>query len=156
MFQTIVWATDGTEAAQRGLIVSRRLSREHGAKLIVVHVAELISSRTGLIPRYVVESDLENRIAADVRQLRSAGIVTERITVRAALADVASVIANAARSVDADLIVLSTRGRSPIVGLALGSVAQRLLHAASCPVLAIPETASLVESDLESEARAAA
>lgn len=156
MFQTIVWATDGTAAAQRGLMVSRRLSKEHRAKLIVVHVAELISSRTGLIPRYVVEPDLEARIAADVEHLRSEGIDTERITVRAALADVASVIADAARSADADLIVLSTRGRSPIVGLAFGSVAQRLLHVASCPVLAIPETVSLVESGVERETRAAA
>ncbi len=36
------------------------------------------------------------------------------------------------------MIVVGTRGRSPLAGLLAGSVAQRLLHVAPCPVLAVP------------------
>ena len=46
-----------------------------------------------------------------------------------------------ADEVGADLIVVGTRGHSPVAGLLLGSVTQRLLHIASQPILAIPPSA---------------
>ncbi len=50
----------------------------------------------------------------------------------------AHVIAEIADHVSADLIVTGTRGHSPLSGLLLGSVTQRLLHIAKQPVLAVP------------------
>ena len=38
-------------------------------------------------------------------------------------------------SQDADLLVLGTRGRSPFMGMVLGSVSQRCAAAAQCPVV---------------------
>ena len=43
-----------------------------------------------------------------------------------------------ATEADADLIVAGTRGHSPVAGLLLGSVTQRLLHIARRPVLTVP------------------
>ena len=51
---------------------------------------------------------------------------------------VAKRLANLARDSSADLIVVGTRGRSALVGAIGGSVTQRLLHVAHCPVLAVP------------------
>jgi nucleotide-binding universal stress UspA family protein len=48
------------------------------------------------------------------------------------------VIAELARRSQADMIVMGTRGRGQVAGLLLGSVTQRLLHLAPCPVLAVP------------------
>ena len=50
----------------------------------------------------------------------------------------AHMIADIARELGADVIVVGTRGHTAIGGLLLGSVTQRLLHIATCPVLAIP------------------
>jgi nucleotide-binding universal stress UspA family protein len=39
---------------------------------------------------------------------------------------------------ESDAIVVGTRGHTPIAGLLVGSVTQRLLHIAPCPLIAVP------------------
>jgi universal stress protein A len=41
--------------------------------------------------------------------------------------------------VGAELIVMGTHGRSGIAHVVLGSVTERVLHRATCPVLVVPE-----------------
>jgi nucleotide-binding universal stress UspA family protein len=52
--------------------------------------------------------------------------------------DAAKQISETATDLPADLIVLATRGRTAIEGLVLGSVIQRLLQIAPCPVFVVP------------------
>ncbi|GGD16371.1 universal stress protein [Nocardioides daphniae] len=51
--------------------------------------------------------------------------------------DVADELVGVAREVDADMIVLGLRPRSPVGKLLMGSVAQRVLLDASCAVLTV-------------------
>lgn len=49
----------------------------------------------------------------------------------------AEVIAKIAGELQCDLIVMGSHGRSGVAGLVMGSVAMRVLHLASCPVLLV-------------------
>ena len=51
--------------------------------------------------------------------------------------DVGEQVISAAEEVDASLVVIGLRRRSPVGKLILGSVAQRILMGAPCPVLAV-------------------
>jgi nucleotide-binding universal stress UspA family protein len=138
MFKTIVWATDGSAAADAALPYVKGLAAGEGRKLAVVHSKELLRGRAGGYPMYADEDDVLAKIHRQADELRSEGLdVTLEIETGAA-PGAAHMIADAARNFGADVIVVGTRGHTAIGGLLLGSVTQRLLHIAPCPVLAIP------------------
>ena len=49
----------------------------------------------------------------------------------------AEIIAKMAKELGCDLIVMGTHGRGAVAGLVMGSVANRLLHSAPCPVMLV-------------------
>jgi nucleotide-binding universal stress UspA family protein len=137
MFETIVWATDGSELADRALTLATDLARTHGSKIVAVHANELLAGRFGGAPLLADEPDLRVRIERQLADLRASGFTVELKVETGAGHNVAELIAEAAREVDADLIVVGTHGRSAAASAVLGSVAKGLLHVAPCPVLAV-------------------
>jgi nucleotide-binding universal stress UspA family protein len=157
MFKKIVWATDGSESAEKALPVARSLAKEDGASLVVVHAVETYTgSRAAGLPVYVDETELQEKIKGQIAELESSGIQVESRFVTDLGVRPAPAIAEAARETGADLIVLGTRGHTPLSGLLLGSVTQRLLHIAPCPVLAVPAESTSARGDTEAAQTAAA
>ena len=149
MFKTIVWATDGSEHADRALPYAKRLASAEDAVLFVVHGNELLLGRAAGYPVLADEEDLELKIRGQVAELRGSGINASFRVISSAAAGTAHMVADVAREVGADVIVVGTRGHAPVTGLLLGSVTQRLLHIAPCPVLAIPTSSLEVEHNSE-------
>jgi nucleotide-binding universal stress UspA family protein len=137
MFKTIVWATDGSELADRALPVVTGLARAHRSKIVAVHATEILAGRLGGGAALADDPELVEKIERQVEELRRAGFVAELRVVRG-LDGQASLIAHAAEEAGASLIVLGTHGHGHIASALLGSVARGLLHEASCPVLAVP------------------
>jgi nucleotide-binding universal stress UspA family protein len=137
MFETIVWGTEGSELADRALTLVTDLARTHGSKIVAVHANELLAGRFGGAPLLADEPELRVRIERQLADLRASGFTVELKVETGAGHNVAELIAEAAREVDADLIVVGTHGRSAAVSAVLGSVAKGLLHVAPCPVLAV-------------------
>lgn len=137
MFETIVWATDGSELADHALVPVMDLARKHHAKIVAVHANEILVGRFGGAPMMSDEPELVEKIEGQVEELRELGLPAELKIVNG-MHPVAELIATAAREVEADLIVVGTHGWGGFRAAVLGSVARGLLHEAFCPVLSIP------------------
>ncbi len=143
MSKTIIWATDGSDSADRALQSAKSLGVCDDAALVVVHSEDyLIGPRSmGPTPVRADEPELKARIESQVDTLRKEGVSATLRLVNGVAPGTAHGIAEVAEELGADLIVVGTRGHSPVAGLLLGSVTQRLLHVAPCPVLAVPAKA---------------
>jgi nucleotide-binding universal stress UspA family protein len=139
MFERIAWATDGSEGADLALRLAKALAAQNQSKLIAIHCAEFLPAgvRSGLYP-VIGEEEAKAKIEGQVAELGQGGIDTGLKTVTATAGGAAHAIAQVAADSEADLIVVGTRGHTALGGLLLGSVTQRLLHIAHCPVLAVP------------------
>ena len=137
MFETIVWATDGSELADRALPVVTELARTHGSIIVAVHANEMLSGRFSGAPLLADEDDLRVKIERQVLELREAGFAAEFKVETRVRQGVAELIVAAATEVEADLIVVGTHGRGVAASALLGSVAKDLLHLAPCPVLVV-------------------
>lgn len=140
MFKKIVWATDGSDAADQTLPFVKQLAEEGGGELVVVHVEErtLPGKGGGRLPVAANEDELQEKIKQQVQELAGDGVKATLHTGCVSVGGAAQVIAEAARELHGDAIVVGTRGHTPLGGLLLGSVTQRLLHIAPCPVIAVP------------------
>jgi nucleotide-binding universal stress UspA family protein len=140
MFKTIIWASDGSGSADLALPYAQRLATGRGHRLVAVHCKEILVGRAGGAPLLADEPEIEEKIKRQVETAHASGIDATLRVVTAAAPNAAHAIAEVARDVEADTIVTGTRGHTPAAGLLLGSVAQRLLHIAPCPILVVPAT----------------
>jgi nucleotide-binding universal stress UspA family protein len=138
MFQVIIWSSDGSEHADRALEYARQLAEANSARLVAVHVKEVTVGRAAGYPIQIDEEELEQKIQGQTKDLKDAGVDASYEQRNTTAGGAAHAIADAAKEAGAELIVVGTRGQGPISGLLLGSVTQRLLHVAPCPVLAVP------------------
>jgi nucleotide-binding universal stress UspA family protein len=139
MYKAIVWSTDGSKSADRALPHVKELAKAEGATVTIVHVVERIEG-AGAVgpPRRADESEVQAKLQQLAAGLSEEGFNVSLIVRGDVGARPAHEVVEAAREVDADLIVVGSRGLGAITGLLLGSVAHRLLHIAPCPVLVVP------------------
>jgi nucleotide-binding universal stress UspA family protein len=138
----ILVGTDFSAPSQIALEYGRHLARTFNASLRVVHVVENLLTRYG-VEGYVNFPELQQQVE-DAARSRLAEIVTDddRATIDARSKVVAShsparAIVEYARDEGIDLIVLGTHGRGAVSRVLLGSVAERVVRTAPCPVLTV-------------------
>ena len=136
--KTILYATDFSEAARPAFAVACVLAKEAHGRLVILHVERPPLSSLGgtpIVPPLPNEYDCQALWEA----LRSyqpgrTDIVVEH---RLEFGDPADVILQTAEQIGCDLIVLGTHGRTGLRRLLMGSVAERVLRHAVCPVLTV-------------------
>lgn len=137
MLKTIIWATDGSPTVTSEYPVVKGIARNSGGKLIVAHAGEMVSAAEAGI--FVDSTDvLQAALEQTVENLKDAGVDAELALAKASPHNAAQSIADLARNVGADVVIVGNRGYGPAAAVLLGSFAFRLLQIAPCPVLVVP------------------
>ena len=126
--------------------MARDLSRDSGDHVIVLHVHEFATGRFGRIRVDCGDGEGEGVVSKIVADLQAAGISAEGEIRETKLGHIASAIVHAAQDHDARLVVLGSSSRTDLPRRLLGSVASRLLHIATRPVLIVPRTDTQADS----------
>jgi nucleotide-binding universal stress UspA family protein len=132
---TILVPLDGSALAEAALPRALEAVRESGARLLLLRAAEA-HRLPGLDPTQAqirVTSDAEDYLARIAERLRHAGLPGVETSVWYGPAPWA--IVEAARVRHADLIVMTTHGRSGLGRLILGSVAESVVRGTRTPIL---------------------
>lgn len=138
MLASIIWATDGSDFADHALPFVEELAKAFSASVTVVHVDQHLTGRAGGYPVYADEPAIKEKVREQTAQLRESGFdATCRILTGTVHAP-ADLIADVAREIGADLIVVGSHGRGFLTSALAGSATTRLLHVAPCPVFAVP------------------
>lgn len=138
MSSKIVVGVDGSEGSDRALAEATEVARRDGAAIVLCHIVERIAAKGDMAPLHADEPAVKEKIEKQAADLRDAGIDADVRLESIVLGGPARSIADLAEETGADLIVVGTRGHSALAGVVLGSVTQKLLHLAPCPVLCVP------------------
>ena len=133
---TILHPTDFTQQSSGALHLACALARDHHAGLVILHVATeplLVFSEAGVPPPMDDSKDsiMEQLQALEVHD------ADLRMTHRLEEGEPAEEILRVAKLCGADLIVMGTHGRRGLARLLMGSVAERVVREAPCPVLTL-------------------
>jgi nucleotide-binding universal stress UspA family protein len=151
MYKRIVVPLDGSPFAERALEPAFDVARAFGAEIVLLRVVtpeDALGGLPTLSPRYV---DLGGYGMQQEEAAASAYLVQAKarwsgqgvpMQTRVVAGAPAEAIVGAARDLDADLIVMSTHGRSAVGRILYGSVAEAVLRGAHLPVLLIPAARS--------------
>jgi nucleotide-binding universal stress UspA family protein len=138
----ILAPTDFSDYSKKAISDAFELARTFGAKLSLLHVIEP--------PPYPIEGfapsavgadllgDLEQQASTELAQvLPDAQEATVEVTRAVAIGSPSQKIVETAEAEHVDLIVMATHGRTGLSHLLIGSVAERVVRTAPCPVLTI-------------------
>ena len=137
----IIHPTDFSRGAGVAFTTAMETAKRDGAELILLYVLEPLSGlseETHVARRIPVleaaEAAARKALAGLQVRAKKAGVPTNEVVIQGWPPEQ---IARLAKTRGADLIVMGTRGRTGLKKLLLGSVAERVVAIAPCPVLTV-------------------
>ena len=140
-FETILVPTDFSPTAEQALGLAENLARSAGPARILIVNAYAVPLELEALVVYGVKrvfdelaGESENQCREVVARLKNEGLSAESVGSHGRPEDV---IVEMARKKRADLIVMGTHGRTGLPHVLLGSVAERVIRNAPCPVITV-------------------
>jgi len=137
--QHILVPTDFSEYADDALQYAIELAKTLQARLTILHVYDLPSYALGEVSPSVIDDTLQamethaqQQIQNALARVLKAGLQGDSVIVEGAPFQA---ILDTAKNKGADLIVMGTHGRTGLTHILMGSVAEKVVRLASCPVL---------------------
>jgi nucleotide-binding universal stress UspA family protein len=143
VIERILIATDGSNSGQEAIEYGLEIAEKHGAKVTFFHAMSPIAwsawsadSEQGTVRPFPfhLDADEQAMLAQASRHAAEHGIDSN---VEIASGEPVAEIISHADAIDADLIIVGSRGRTEVVSSLLGSVSRGVLHEAPRPVLVV-------------------
>lgn len=143
LYKHILVPLDGSKLAEAALREALPLARSSGARITFVEavwpIIDVMNTGTQVATiERIRKEETQKYLDGVARRPEWKGLKAEAVVKVGPAADV---IIDYARSERADLIVMSTHGRSGLGRWAFGSIADKVLRGASCPVLLVRASA---------------
>lgn len=143
-FRNILCPIDLSEASSRALAYAIAFARWYAARLTVLHVVPTFDPMQvppGALgePVRILYPLTRDEILSELRRaVDAAGAGTLDVALAADAGDTAATIVDRAVRMATDLLVLGTHGRGGFDRLLLGSVTEKVVRKAPCPILTVP------------------
>jgi len=142
MYSKILLPTDGSKQANKAAEHAIWIARESGAEIIALTVMET-SSLVGLPAddliirlREMLEEEASRSLEAVKKLVEESG-ADIKLTVRTDEGSPAEAILRTVEKEEVDLVVMGTSGKHGLDRFLLGSVAEKVVRSAGCPVLVV-------------------
>jgi nucleotide-binding universal stress UspA family protein len=140
--QTVLVPTDFSDYGDAALPHAFHFARDHRARVVLVHVIDARPTPNPLYAHYYPIATPEQVRAAEAEatealRARIPDELRDRVETLVGHGAPAAEILRVAAETKASLIVIATHGRTGLRRLALGSVAERVIREARCPVLVV-------------------
>jgi len=150
MYNRILVATDGSESSQLALSNAIGIAKMSGAEIILLHVTFTPQAYWGNNLAYgvTISADELEQLGNEIIQQTKKEMNGQDIHITSEIisGSPAQKIVQMAKEKNIDLIIMGSHGHGPFSGAFLGSVSQRVLAKANCPVMVVKGA-----HDLESE-----
>jgi len=138
----VLCPTDFSDPSAVGFDIAAELSGHFGAEVLVVHVVSAMPplqygpNRAFQVPEYetALHADAQHRLEGMVETLAQKGV---KARTAVGHGDAGSEIVRIAGEERVDLIVIATHGTTGLEHVLFGSVAERVVRLAHCPVLTV-------------------
>lgn len=148
--KTILFPTDFSSNALHASEYAGMVAKRINAQVVLLNVYTIPT-----ISEYQLPNEIENFINQNKRDaqaklkdfteifLKNTGLLPDRVSTRVEYGYVSEKIVDTARALQADLIVMGTKGASDFLDRWLGTNAQKVMKHAECPVWTIPQKAMI-------------
>ena len=137
MFSRILVAVDGSESAKKAFEKSIYLAQKCSSKIDLVHVVQCELGGDSATTFELID-ELKTKAQKMLEEYKiQAAKNNVFIQIMVTQGDPAQAIIELAKAKSYDLIIMGTRGRTAFQELLIGSVSQKVMHHASCPVMVV-------------------
>jgi nucleotide-binding universal stress UspA family protein len=139
----ILCPIDFSDFSRRALQYAVAFARWYASTVTLLHVSPVVplaayAPGSGVVPTANLSDEDRDRLIASMRQLAVDGGSGLAFDYKLAEGHPAAQILNAAEVLASDFIVMGTHGRSGFERMVLGSVTEKVVRKATCPVLTVP------------------
>jgi|HubBroStandDraft_1064217.scaffolds.fasta_scaffold00582_22 universal stress protein A len=136
-FKKILAPVDFDPSSLKALELAAKIVKDNDGTVSILHIVPVEMDVTGM-PQYVdLIKRQENLDREKLTAIAKQSLAEVKWEILDQMGDPADVIVEVAAKLPADLIVMVTHGRRGLARLVEGSIAEKVLRSAPCPVLAV-------------------